>query len=225
VFRRKNPQPLGDRLRGWLWPSMGWQRLGRYLLTRLARLGGTPHSIAAGVACGVATSFNPFLGTHIATGMLLAYFLRGNYLAVVVGTLAGNPWTFPFMWLASYQLGALMLGLPLHDAWQAVRAFAHLAHDLLGLLWPLLTGELAPERAERLIGYLNDLIWPMALGSLPLGLAAGVVTYLPLARLIGAYQDARRRRRARRAGLELGPPGAIPVRATERTGPAGRRRV
>ena len=42
--------------------------------------------------------------------VLLSFLVRGNYLAAVVGTLVGNPWTFPLIWLASYQLGHLLLG-------------------------------------------------------------------------------------------------------------------
>ena len=36
--------------------------MGTYLVKRVTRLSGTPHSIAAGAACGVAISFTPFLG-------------------------------------------------------------------------------------------------------------------------------------------------------------------
>ena len=56
------------------------------------------------------TSFTPLVGLHIVLGCLMALIVRGNFLAVAVGTLVGNPWTFPFMWLAGYELGKLMLG-------------------------------------------------------------------------------------------------------------------
>ena len=89
---------------------MGWRRLGIYLARRLTRLPGTPHSIAAGFACGTAISFTPFLGLHTVLSVLLAFLVRGNYLAAVVGTLVGNPWTFPFLCVASIKLGHVLLG-------------------------------------------------------------------------------------------------------------------
>ena len=112
MFRRRQPIPFLRPLRGWLWPHIGWRRR-HYLVKRLTRLPGTPHSIAAGFACGVAISFTPFIGLHtLLSAACCALLVRGNYLAAVVGTLVGNPWTFPFIWLVSYQLGHALLGGP-----------------------------------------------------------------------------------------------------------------
>ncbi len=89
---------------------MGWRRMGVYLVKRLTRLPGTPHSIAAGFACGTAISFTPFMGLHTVLSVLLSFLVRGNYLAAMAGTLVGNPWTFPFIWVASAKLGHALLG-------------------------------------------------------------------------------------------------------------------
>jgi uncharacterized protein len=110
VFRRRHPVPLRERLSRWLWPHIGWRRTGAYLLKRTVRLSGTPHSIAAGVACGAAISFTPFIGFHLLGTLLLVWLVRGNYLAGAIGTLIGNPWTFPFIWVATYKLGLVLLG-------------------------------------------------------------------------------------------------------------------
>jgi hypothetical protein len=178
MFRRRDPIPLWRRLRGWLWPDIGWRRLGIYLVKRVTRLPGTPHSIAAGLACGTALSFTPFIGLHAVLSVLLSFVVRGNYLAAVAGTLVGNPWTFPVIWVTTYQLGHFMLGSTpsrvapepeLTSRWQEVRA----------------------------------LIWPMTLGGVPLGALAGLTLYLPSVRLIAAYQEARRRRRERRRAERL----------------------
>ena len=178
MFRRRHPIPLWRRLRGWLWPDIGWRRLGTYLVKRITRMPGTPHSIAAGLACGTAMSFTPFIGLHAVLSVLLSFVVRGNYLAAVAGTIVGNPWTFPVIWLTTYQLGHFMLGSTpsrvapepeLTSRWQEVRA----------------------------------LIWPMTLGSVPLGALAGLTIYFPSVRLIAAYQEARRRRRERRRAERL----------------------
>jgi uncharacterized protein (DUF2062 family) len=120
---------------------MGWRRLGLYLLKRLTRLSGTPQGIACGFACGAAISFTPFIGLHIALSMLLAWLLRGNLIAAAVGTVVGNPWTFPFIWLATYKVGQMLLGSAEAAPWPAVTMFKHVVADLSGLIWPTLTGE------------------------------------------------------------------------------------
>jgi uncharacterized protein (DUF2062 family) len=185
VFRRRNPIPFWQRFWGWLWPRIGWRRLGRYMVKRLIRLPGTPHGIAAGLACGAAVSFTPFAGFHILIGALLALAVRGNVFAVMVGTLIGNPWTFPFMWLASYELGQALLGTqaPTPDV----------LHD-----WNF----------EALIAQLGDLIWPTTVGSIPLGLVFGLAVYFPAVKMITVYQAARRRRRVGRRPGERAPLGS-----------------
>jgi uncharacterized protein len=156
--------------------------MGTYAFKRVARLSGTPHSIAAGAACGVAISFTPFMGFHLIGAFLLCSVVRGSYLAAVIGTLVGNPWTLPFLLLASYQLGHALLGGPAAP----IEAFQH---------WSLGT----------FFAKLEAVFWPMALGSLPLGLVAGLATYFPLVRIVAAYQEARARRRQSRRALRAHP--------------------
>jgi hypothetical protein len=179
MFRRRHPIPLWRRLRGWLWPHIGWRRLGIYLVKRVTRLPGTPHSIAAGFACGTAISFTPFLGLHTLLSVLLSFLLRGNYLAAVAGTLVGNPWTFPFIWVALYQLGHVLLG----SRAAQIEPVEH---------WDLATFFVEVEAV----------FWPMVVGGLPLAVLAGLATYFPLLRIIAAYQDARARRRQSRRSLK-----------------------
>ena len=42
--------------------------------------------------------------------MGIAYIVRANIVAAAIGTVAGNPWTFPFIWLWTYWLGRKILG-------------------------------------------------------------------------------------------------------------------
>lgn len=182
-----------------MWPRTGWRRAFIYYLKRLTRLSGTPHAIAAGFACGVMISFTPFVGLHILLGCLLALIVRGNFLAVAVGTLVGNPWTFPFIWLASYELGKLVLGPDLAGA-----------HPMPGRLQELdvHVGEVARQVTEggsiamlqRLAADLSAIAKPVLVGGIPLGILAGLLTYFPSVRAIAAYQEARRRRREQRRG-------------------------
>ena len=43
---------------------------------RLLRLSASPHSIAAGVAIGIAVAWTPFLGVHIIIALAIAFILR-----------------------------------------------------------------------------------------------------------------------------------------------------
>ena len=153
--------------------------MGRYVVKRATRLSGTPHSIAAGFACGVAISFTPFIGLHLIGAFLLSLLVRGNYLAAAAGTLVGNPWTLPFIWVAIYELGSVLLGTP------AAQPVEH---------WDLAT----------FIVKVEGVFWPMVVGGLPLALIAGLATYFPLMRMVAACQESRRARRTRRRQDRLG---------------------
>ena len=156
--------------------------MGTYLVKRATRLSGTPHSIAAGAACGVAISFTPFIGFHLLGAFLLCLLVRGNYLAAAAGTLVGNPWTFPFIWVAIYQLGHVLLG----SRAAQIEPVEH---------WDLATFFVEVEAV----------FWPMVVGGLPMALVAGLATYFPLVRMIAAYQQARARRRQSRRELKAQP--------------------
>ena len=167
--------------------------------------------VAAGFACGAAVSFTPFVGLHILLGMLLAWLLRGHMIAAIAGTVVGNPWTFPFIWLATYKVGQIMLGSAEAAPWPAVTMFKHVVTDLGSLIWPTLTGENTWQALKLVLIDLRALIWPMFIGSIPLAVLAGFATYLPLAKAIDAFQKARegRRRKSaeRRRARDVGLPG------------------
>ncbi len=171
VMPRRRPLPWPDRIRGWLWPRSGWRRAGSYLVKRIHRLPGSPHSIAAGLACGVAVSFLPLIGLHLLGALALAWLLRGSLLAAAIGSLVGNPWTLPLMLASDYRLGTFMLG------WPQLR--------LAGLSWE---------------GVAEDfwlVFWPMLVGAVPLAVLTGLASYAVLRPLIGRVQERRRRRIAR----------------------------
>ncbi|MDX6748213.1 DUF2062 domain-containing protein [Geminicoccaceae bacterium 1502E] len=176
ILRRRRQPSWPEKLREWIWPRAGWTRVGRYFYARIQRLQGTPHSIAAGLACGAAASCTPFIGFHFLLSFALAFLVRGSYLAAAFGTVLGNPWTFPFIWAGTFKLGSLMLG-------GGAGAEAS-PHDLLA--------------AGAFFSRLETLLIPMTVGSLPVALVVALILYLPLVRLFGVLQEARRRRLATR---------------------------
>lgn len=109
------------RIRDLIWPRNGFIRAWKYLAIRLSRIAASPHGIAAGFAAGVAISFTPLLGLHIALGCALAFVTRGSILAALLGTLAGNPITFPLFFSATYWVGARIKEFAAAGPYQAVK--------------------------------------------------------------------------------------------------------
>ena len=50
-------------------------------------------------------SFTPLLGFHFVLAVIFAYLIRGNFIAALIGTVVGNPITFPFIWGLIYKVG------------------------------------------------------------------------------------------------------------------------
>ena len=86
-----------------------FKRTKKYILVNLKRMKGSSHEIAIGLACGISISFTPFLGLHALLALTLAWALRASMAAALIGTLFGNPWTFPFIWYFSYEIGKLFI--------------------------------------------------------------------------------------------------------------------
>lgn len=203
--RRVRRSPLG-RLRQALWPSMGFGRTARYYGHRMARLPDRPGAIAGGFAWGAAMSFTPFLGLQFALAALGAWATRCNVVAAAIGTLVGNPWTFPLIWAAIYRTGALMLGdtaggePPLESLSRLFAASWGLAGEgvrrIAGLGGAPGTGASWAEVTDLA----EAVLWPMTVGSLPYAAAAWLGFYLLGRRLLAAYR--RRREERLRAGRE-----------------------
>ncbi len=172
LFRRRTEQNFWERFRLWIWPRVSWRRSVLYYLKRILRLSGTPYAIAMGAAIGVFTSFTPFLGFHLGITFVITWLIGANTIAGVLATSIGNPLTFPLIWASTYQVGYLILQ-------GASRAppprFEH-------------------EIMHRSLLEIGPLIEPMIIGSIPVGLVVGGITYLVTYKAVSAYQEARRRR-------------------------------
>lgn len=96
------------RVKDFIWPRKGFLRAWKYLAVRLSRMKATPHAIAAGFASGAAASFTPLLGLHFILAFALAFVTRGSMIAAALGTVIGNPVTFPLFFSTTYWVGAKM---------------------------------------------------------------------------------------------------------------------
>lgn len=174
LFKRRAKAGPWERFRVGVWPRVSWRRSGNYYLKRTLRLSGTPYAIAIGTAIGAGVSITPFIGFHFLITFALAWLLRGNLIAGAIGTCAGNPLTFPFIWAATYELGHFILRGRTIDA--PARLTRELASKSMDQIWPL--------------------IKPMLVGSIPIGIALGCAVYFVVYRAVSAYQHARRERLA-----------------------------
>ncbi len=186
LFKRREPPSFLERARILIWPRRSFARSFRYLLLRLWRIPGTPHSIALGCAVGVFAIFTPFLGLQMLLAAALAWVLRGSVVASAIGTFVGNPITYPAIWLGTFALGNFLLG---GTASAEIDRFP----DRAGALG---TGikQMSPEAIGTALEGLWPVLMPMALGSLPLGGLAAAAAHLGVRRFI-EDQKARRRQR------------------------------
>lgn len=179
MFKRRRRRQVHHHLREAVWPTIGWRRSADYFRHRVGRLPGTPYSIAAGFAWGAAISFTPFMGLHIILSAAGAWMTRSNVLASALGTLVGNPWTFPFIWAWIYALGVWILG---RDPIEL--NYAHLSlHYLYDHLW--------------------EIFVPMMAGGVPSAIVTWLVFFFPLRAMVTKYQLMRRARIAAKKNRDI----------------------
>lgn len=184
LFKRRKRLGWGPRLSSWLWPRGGWRRAFAYGWRRIIRLSASPHAIALGFAAGIFASFTPFMGFHFLLGAVVALVLGGNIVASAFGTFFGNPITFPFIWIATYNFGGLVLGHDMRD--EVVLKFPDgtffnlLHHPSYG--WEQFWKVLAP------------VVTPMTVGGVVLGSIVATASYVLIRAAVAAYQNRRRTR-------------------------------
>ena len=122
-------------------------KLQKYKITKIKDF---PESVAVGMAWGVAVSFTPLLGFHLIICYLGTWLMKGNLIAATVGTIIGNPWTFPIIFYLDYKIGTTIF-LDRIDNYEF--------------------------KINFLIENFESLFYPTLLGSFPLGLIMWFVTF------------------------------------------------
>jgi len=189
MFKRRDQLPILQRLQDLVWPRIGWIRTVTYYWHRLQRIPGTPESVAAGFACGMAASMSPAVGTHVIVGMILAYGLRSSIIASVIGTLLINPWTAPPVWFSTYYTGAFILG------WEE---YGHAGVSDFLAMFVGLTRAVLHLDIEAFLTNVIPIFWPMLVGSLPVAIVVGFTSYLLLVPILRKLQIRRAVKRAKR---------------------------
>lgn len=178
MFKRREKQKWTTKIRNFLWPKLGVFRLMQYNSLRVGRIADTPYRIAAGLACGVFVSFTPFIGFHVILAIVIAYIIRANMFASVVGTIVGNPWTFPFIWAVIYNVGARFQG-----------------HDQVSKFSEMIDGD---KLLTHPVDALEPVLFPMIHGGILVGLPVAWVSYFIFKYFIISYREKRKSRRHKR---------------------------
>ncbi len=177
LFKRKNKQHIGGKVRDFIWPRSGWRRSSEYIVHRVARLKGSTRSVAVGVACGASVSFTPFLGLHFLLAFVLAFFMRGNFIGAAIGTAIGNPWTFPLIFALTGGIGSEILG----------DSFTSDLPDWSG-------ADFAEDPWQYFVYFLWFLV-PFLVGAVPVAIVVWFFFYFAMKMLLESYQKKRMNRR------------------------------
>ena len=137
-----------------------------YYKLKLARLPASPHAIASGFACGSMVSFTPLLGLHFLLAIVFAYIIRGNYVAALLGTIVGNPITFPFIWGLIYKVGAFVTSTKQKE----------LNHEI---------------NIDMIITQTYEIFLPMLLGGAILAIPVWLLTYLLTHSFVSSYKKSK----------------------------------
>jgi|TARA_R110002096_G_scaffold435770_1_gene662633 uncharacterized protein len=156
---------------------------------RIARIDGTPYAIASGFACGAAISFTPFVGLHFIIAGFIAWIVRGNIFTSAVGTAIGNPWTFPFIWASTYNLGVNILG------WEATDDIMIRMNEMFSRFTIV---DLVNDPTRVLEPFLQTVFLPMLIGGVIIGGALWIVFYWPIFKLVSQYKINRLKRRQKK---------------------------
>ena len=188
LMARRAPPSLRESVRLALWPRRTWLRSLRYGQLRLMRLRAVPRSLALGAAAGVFVAVLPIPGIQLLAAAGLAWLIRGHRGTAAVATFAANPVTYPLIWIASYTLGATILGTPVSDA----------AHDLDMLSDLMAHSWASPPSAMSSIRTLLPAFTTLAVGAVPLAMLSATLAYIGVRH---ALKRADRRRHVRMIAL------------------------
>src|SRR6266850_4476035 len=93
----------------------------RKSLRRLLAIDDPPERTALAFSIGVFIAFSPLLCLHTIIATLIAFLFRFNKVAIYLGTYVNNPFlTLVPIILASYAIGAVLLGRPLRIPSQGI---------------------------------------------------------------------------------------------------------
>ena len=149
--------------------SIKVKRVISYYKLRLARLPDSNYAISSGFACGAMVSFTPLLGLHFVLAVIFAYLIRGNFIAALIGTVVGNPITFPFIWGLIYKIGTHLTNIKLQK----------LTHEI---------------NFDMIVNQSYEIFFPMLVGGIIIAPLVWIITYYVIYSFIASYKKRKQKK-------------------------------
>lgn len=127
----------------------------RERIREILKLNEPPHRLSLAFALGIFIAFSPWLGLHIVSAVFLAWLFRLNKVVVLTATFVNNPWTIVPMYAFCLWFGVKITGggarVP-EIAWTTL-GFSGLFSVLMPILWPFVAGTLVIGAAAAVFSY------------------------------------------------------------------------
>ena len=166
---------------------LSFSKTKKYIRISIKRMKGSPHELSLGLATGLAVSFTPFIGLHALVAILLSWILGGSMAAAIIGTLFGNPWTFPFFWYLTYEVGDFLNQGIIENYEQF--SFNIIKEEVTTILIILKNLVIFADMQEIKTSFSDLKLIPiMMLGSIPLVVLSWIISYLFFLNLLKSYK-------------------------------------
>lgn len=136
----------------------------RSTFRRLLALDDPPERTALAFSIGLFIAFSPFLGLHTIMATSIAFTFRFNKVAIYSGTFVNNPLTLVPIIIASFAIGAFLLGRP----WRISPEGLELLQN------PHL---LTADYYRKLFWESWQIVWPFTIGASVLSVVCSVIAY------------------------------------------------
>ena len=186
-FGKKKKKRLIISIYNFIKIFFAFSRTKKYISLSIKRIKGTPQALSLGLATGIAVSFTPFIGLHALLAIFISWIIGGSMAAALIGTLFGNPWSFPFIWYLTFEIGQFMnYGFLSYEEEFSFKVIKKEISTLLVILKNIIVFANLPELEEN-VGKLK-LIPFMIVGSIPLVFITWIVSYFSFYIIFKSYR-------------------------------------
>ena len=186
-FGRKKKKRLITSIVSFIKIFFAFSRTKKYISLSIKRIKGTPQALSLGLATGIAISFTPFIGLHALLAIFISWVIGGSMAAALIGTLFGNPWTFPFIWYFTFEIGQFInYGFLSHEEEFSFTIIKKEISTLLIILKNIIVFANIPELQENVEKL--KLIPFMVVGSVPLVIITWIISYFSFLIIFKSYR-------------------------------------
>ncbi len=186
-FGRKKKKSLMISIYNLIKVFFTFSRTKKYISLSIKRIKGSPQALSLGLATGISVSFTPFIGLHALLAIFISWIIGGSMAAALIGTLFGNPWTFPFIWYFTFEIGQLInYGFLSYDREFSFQNIKKEIFTLLVILKNIIVFANLPELEENIEKL--KLIPFMIVGSIPLVIVIWILSYFSFLIVFKSYR-------------------------------------